>query len=189
MLQKLARPFALILPILVFVPACAKTPKPVEAPRSVSRTERVSEANIAAIVVAANNADIAYANLALSKAQTSGVRSFAQTMINDHSGVNRNAVDLVTRLGITPVENSVSLDLRDNAEAIVDRLRDKDGMEFDKDYMDNELEYHNTLLKTIDDMLLPSALNGELRTLLRNTRLAVTAHLEHAKAVRSSLKL
>jgi putative membrane protein len=55
--------------------------------------------------------------------------------------------------------------------------------------MDNELEYHNKLLKTIDDMLLPSALNGDLRTLLRNTRLAVTAHLEHAKAVRSSLKL
>ena len=184
-----ARRSALLLPILLFAPACAKSPQAVEAPKAVSRSERVSDANIAAIVVAANNADIAYANLALSKAQSPGVRAFAQTMINDHSGVNRNATDLVTRLGLTPVENSVSLDLRDNSETIRDRLRDNEGMDFDKAYLDNEMEYHNKLLQTMDDMLIPSAQNPELKTLLRNTRLAVTAHLEHAKAVRSSLKL
>lgn len=184
-----ARRSALLLPVLLFAPGCAKSPQAVEAPKAVSRTDRVSDANIAAIVVAANNADIAYANLALSKAQTPGVRAFAQTMINDHTGVNRNATDLVTRLGLTPVENSVSLDLRDNSETMGDRLRDRDGMDFDKEYMDNELEYHSTLLKTMDDMLIPSATNPELKTLLRNTRLAVTAHLEHAKAVRSALKL
>jgi len=189
MLQSLARCSALLLSIMLVVPACARAPRVVEAPKQVARTERVSDANIAAIVVAANNADIAYANMALAKAASPGVRAFAQTMINDHNDVNRAAVDLIARLGLTPVENSVSLDLRDNAEVIRDRMRDKDGAEFDKDYLDNELEYHNSLLKTIDDMLLTSALNGELRTLLRNTRLAVTAHLEHAKAVRSSLKL
>lgn len=188
MLQSLASRSALFVLVLL-APACAKSPKVVEAPKTVSSSDRVSDANIAAIVVAANNADIAYANLALSKAQTPGVKAFAQTMINDHSGVNRNAVDLVTRLGVTPVENSVSLDLRDNSEVTRDRLRDQDGMDFDKDYMDNELEYHNKLLKVMDDMLIPSATNPELKTLLRNTRLAVTAHLEHAKAVRSALKL
>jgi putative membrane protein len=187
--QSLARRRVLLFPVLLFSVACAKSPKAVEAPKSVARSERVSDANIAAIVVAANNADIAYANLAISKAQTAGVRAFAQSMLNDHNGVNQNTVDLVTRLGITPVENSVSLDLRDNSENTRDRLRDKDGTEFDRDYMDNELEYHNKLLKTIDDMLIPSATNPELKALLRNTRLAVTAHLEHAKAVRSSLKL
>lgn len=189
MLQSLARRTALLSSIVLIVPACARSPRAVEAPKQVTRTERVSDANIAAIVVAANNADIAYANMALSKAASPGVRAFAQTMLNDHNGVNRAVVDLVTRLGVTPVENSVSLDLRDNAEVTSDKLRDKDGAEFDKEYMDNEIEYHNSLLKTMDDMLIPSALNGDLRTLLRNTRLAVTAHLEHAKAIRSSLRL
>lgn len=188
MLQSLARRAALLLSVSLVVSACARSPRAVEAPRQVARTERISDANIAAIVLAANNADIAYANMALSKAASAGVRAFAQTMINDHGGVNQAAVDLVTRLGVTPVENSVSLDLRDNAEVIRDKLRDKEAGEFDREYMDNEIEYHNSLLKTMDDMLLPSALNGELRTLLRNTRLAVTAHLEHARAIRSSLK-
>lgn len=189
MLQSLARRSALLLSLVLIVPACARAPRAVEAPKQVARTERVSDANIAAIVVAANNADIAYANMAMSKAMSPGVRAFAQTMINDHSGVNKATVDLITRLGVTPVENSVSLDLRDNSEVTRDKLRDRDGAEFDKEYMDNEIKYHNTLLKTLDDMLIPSAQNGDLRSLLRNTRLAVTAHLEHAKAIRSSLKL
>jgi putative membrane protein len=189
MLQSLARRSALLLSVALIASACGGSAKVVDAPRTVSSSERVSDANIAAILVAANNADIAYANMALAKASSPSVKAFAQTMINDHGGVNKAVADLVTRLSLTPVENSVSLDLRDNAEAIRDRLRDKDGTEFDREYLNNEIEYHNTLLKTLDDMLLPSALNGEIRTLLRNTRLAVAAHLEHAKAVKSAAKL
>jgi putative membrane protein len=188
MLHSLARRSAFFLSIVLAASACASSPQVAEAPRQVTRSDRVSDANIAAIVVAANNADIAYANMALAKATSPGVKAFAQTMLNDHSGVNTAAVDLVTRLGVTPEENSVSLDLRDNTEVVRDRLRDLDGTEFDRAYMDNEIEYHNTLLRTLDDMLIPSAQNAELKTLLRNTRLAVTAHLEHAKAVRSALR-
>ena len=179
----------LVLITLILASGCAKSAQVVEAPKAVSSGERVSDANVAAILLAANNADIAYANMALAKASNPGVKAFAQTMVNDHSGVNKAVTDLVTRLSLTPVENSVSLDLRDNAEVIRDRLRDRDGTDFDREYIINEIEYHNSILKTMDDMLLPSALNGELRTLLRNTRLAITAHLEHAKAVKSSAKL
>ena len=188
MLQSLARRAALIVSVVLVSSACASSPQVAEAPKDVSRSDRVSDANVAAIVVAANNADIAYANMALAKATNPGVKAFAQTMLNDHSGVNTAATELVTRLGVTPVENSISLDLRDNTEVVRDKLRDLDGAEFDRQYMDNEIQYHNSLLKTIDDMLIPSAQNAELKTLLRNTRLAVTAHLEHAKAVRSALK-
>lgn len=168
--------------------ACARSPQMAEAPRSVSRGERVTDANIAAIVVAANNADIAYANMALNKAISPEVRAYAQRMIADHGGVNTAATALVTRLGITPVETSISLDLRDKAELIRDRLRERQGVEFDRDYIDNEIEYHESLLKTIDDTLIPSATNPDVREILRTTRPAVAAHLEHAKRLRPSLR-
>jgi putative membrane protein len=159
-----------------------------QAPKSVDRSARISDANIAAVVVAANNADIAYANMALNKAVSDEVKAFAQRMIADHNGVNKAAVDLVTRLGVTPVETSISLDLRDKAEVIRDRLRNNDGANFDRAYIANEIEYHEDLLKTIDQTLLPSATNTELRELLRTTRPAVAAHLEHARRIRPTLK-
>jgi putative membrane protein len=168
--------------------ACATSPRVAEAPKSVSRSDRVSDANIAAIVVAANNADIAYANIALNKGMSDEVKSFARRMVADHNGVNTAAAALVAKLGVTPVENSVSLDLRDNAEVVRDRLREKNGIEFDREYIDNEISYHESLLKTIDEMLVPSVTNAELRELLRTTRPAVAAHLEHAKRIRPSLR-
>ncbi len=168
--------------------ACARSPRMAEAPKAVGRTERISDANIAAIVVAANNADISYANIALNKAVSAEVKAFAQRMLSDHGGVNKAAVDLVTKLGVTPVESSISLDMRDKSEVIRDRLREKDGADFDREYIDNEIEYHEGLLKAIDETLIPSASNGELRDLLRNTRPAVAAHLEHAKRLRPSVR-
>ena len=174
--------------LLILMGACARSPRMAEAPRSVDRGERISDANIAAVVVAANNADIAYANMALNKAISAEVKAFAQRMIADHNGVNTAAVDLVTKLGVTPVETSLSLDLRDRAEVIRDRLRDQDGVEFDRAYIDNEIEFHEGLLRTIDDTLIPSATNGELRELLRTTRPAIQGHLEHAKRLRPTLK-
>ena len=186
MYSTLARVSALV--VLILSVGCARSPRMAEAPRAVARSERVSDANIAAIVVAANNADIAYANMALNKAVSPEVKAFAQRMIADHGGVNRAATDLVTRLGVTPEETSISLDIRDKSEVIRDKLRDRDGIDFDRDYIDNEIEYHEGLLRNIDETLIPSATNPELKELLRTTRPAVAAHLEHAKRLRPTLR-
>jgi putative membrane protein len=177
-----------VIALMVAGTSCARSPKMAEAPKSVSGGDRVTDANIAAIVVAANNADIAYANMALNKAVSPEVRAFAQRMIADHGGVNSAVTELVTRLGVTPVENSISLDLRDKAEVIRDRLRERNGVDFDRDYIDNEIEYHQGLLRTIDETLMPSASNEEVKGVLRTTRPAVAAHLEHAKRIRPSLR-
>lgn len=159
-------------------------PSPAGAPAATASgpgaTAGVSDANIAAIVVAANNADILYADLALAKTQDADVRGFATMVKADHQGVNRAATDLVTRLKVTPVDNQVSFDLRDDAETKRLLLRDLEGFAFDSAYAANEVSYHKTLLGAIDAVLVPSAQNAELRALLIQVRPAVEAHLGHA---------
>lgn len=143
----------------------------------------LSDANIAAIVVAANNADILYADLALAKSTDDGVRNFAMMVKKDHQSVNEAAVALVTRLKVTPVDNQISFDLRDDAETKRLTFRDLEGFAFDSAYSANEVSYHTTVLGAIDGALLPSARNVELRALIAQVRPAVAAHLEHAKAL------
>lgn len=141
----------------------------------------ISDANIAAIVVTANTIDIQYADLALAKSQDASVREFAAMVKKDHQSVNEAAGALVTRLGVTPVMNSVAFDLRDDAETKRLMLRDLEGFAFDSAYAANEVAYHTTVLGAIDGALIPSAQNAELKALLVAVRPAVAAHLDHAR--------
>lgn len=141
----------------------------------------ITDANIAAIVVTANTIDIQYADLALAKSQDAEVREFATMVKRDHQSVNEAAGALVARLGVTPEMNSVAFDLRDDAETKRLTLRDFEGAAFDSAYAANEVSYHTTVLGAIDNALIPSAQNAELKALLVAVRPAVAAHLEHAK--------
>lgn len=147
----------------------------------------VTDPQIAAIVVAANNADIEAGRVAASKSSNAKVKEFAQRMITDHGGVNKSAVELVTKLGVTPEENPASQQQKAAGEQNIASLQGKTGAEFDRAYMAYEVTYHENLLKAIDETLLPSVQNAELKALLDQTRPAVVSHLEHARTLQASL--
>ena len=187
-------PTPLILPFLLLTGACgllgrgSATAGSAAAPAAsastaAAPTSGLTDANIAAIVVAANNADILYADLALAKSRDSVVRAFANMVKLDHASINEAAVALVTRLKVAPVDNQISFDLRDDAEAKRLEFRDLEGFVFDSAYVANEVSYHTAVLGAIDKALIPSARNAELRDLLVQVRPAVAAHLEHATAM------
>lgn len=148
---------------------------------------RLTDANIAAIVLAANNADIENGKLAESKGTSADVKQFAQTMINDHTAVNKQAADLAARLKLTPAENDASRGLTAEADKTRKEIAAKSGADFDKAYMDNEVVYHQSVLDTIDKALLPGVQNAELKSLIEKVRPAISAHLEHAKTIQASL--
>jgi putative membrane protein len=71
-----------------------------------------TDAQIAAIVVTANQVDIDAGTLAKSKAHSKDVKEFAQRMITDHSGVNKSATELVEKLHVTPEPSPTSESLQ-----------------------------------------------------------------------------
>lgn len=147
-----------------------------------------NDAQIAAIVVTANQVDIDAGELAKSKSGNKEVKEFAQRMITDHTGVNKAAVELVTKLKVKPEENATSKSLKIMGYDALARLKGLKGAEFDKAYVDNEVTYHQTVIDAIDKTLIPSAKNAELKALLVKVRPAFVAHLEHAKHIQGSLK-
>jgi putative membrane protein len=147
-----------------------------------------NDAQIAAIVVAANSVDIDAGKLAKSKTKNKEVKEFAQRMITDHTGVNKQAVALVTKLKITPEENDTSKSLKQGGADTLAKLEGLKGKEFDKAYIDNEVTYHQTVIDALDKTLIPNAKNEELKALLVKVRPAFIAHLEHAKHIQASFK-
>lgn len=146
-----------------------------------------NDAQIAAIVVTANQVDIDAGKLALTKASSAKVKEFAQLMITDHTGVNEAAVDLVTKLNVKPESSATSEGLKKGGDEKLAGFKKLSGASFDRAYVDNEVAYHQAVLDAVDKTLIPSAQNAELKALLVKVRPAFVAHLEHAKQLQSTL--
>ena len=147
-----------------------------------------NDAQIAAIVVAANTVDIDAGKQAETTTQNKDVRAFAERMVADHAGVNQQATALVQKLHVTPAENDTSKSLTQGGAAMRSKLAGLSGKAFDKAYVDNEVTYHETVLGALDKTLIPNASNAELKALLVKVRPAFVAHLEHAKHIQAELK-
>jgi putative membrane protein len=149
--------------------------------------QTVSDAQIASIVVTANQVDIDAGQLASARASNNDVKSFGQTMVSDHTGVNKSAVELATRLKVTPEDNPTSQSLKAGGDANIAALRKLSGAAFDKAYIDHEVAYHQQVLDALDKTLIPNAKNAELKALLVKVQPAFAAHLAHAKQLQTSL--
>jgi putative membrane protein len=156
-------------------------------PVSFAHAQALNDAQIASIVVTANQVDIDAGKLARTSSQNAEVRKFAATMVTDHTGVNKAATELVTKLKVTPEDNATSQSLKAGGEQNVTALKRLKGAAFDKAYVDHEVAYHQQVLDAVDKTLIPSAKNEELKALLLKVRPAFVAHLEHARQLQTSL--
>jgi putative membrane protein len=147
----------------------------------------VNDAQIASIVVTANQVDIDAGKLAASQASSAEVKAFGKQMVTDHTGVNKAAADLAAKLKVTPQDNPTSQSLKTGGEKNIANLKKLQGAAFDKAYVDNEVTYHQQVIDALDKTLIPSATNAELKALLVKVRPAFVAHLEHAKKIQASL--
>lgn len=148
----------------------------------------VTDPQIAAIVVAANTVDVEAGKLAQSKTKNQKVKEFADSMVRDHTAVNKAAVALVTKLGVTPEENETSRALTASGEKTRARLNGLSGKAFDREYVDNEVAYHKLVLDALDNTLIPGAQNEELKATLVSVRPSFVAHLQHAEHLQVSLR-
>ena len=171
-------------------PADTATPAVAPAPDTTkpaaAAAPAINDAQIAHIVVTANSADSAAGMLAEKKGASKAVKDFAKTMVTDHSGVNKQAVALVTKLNVTPEDNDTSKQLKSGGDANIAKLEGLSGKAFDKEYIDHEVAYHQAVLDAIDKTLIPNAQNADLKALLVKVRPAIAAHLDMAKKIQSS---
>jgi len=146
-----------------------------------------TDPQIAAIVVTANQVDIDAGKLALTNASSPDVKKFAQLMITDHTGVNKSATELVTKLHVTPESNPTSQSLQKGGDDNLAALKKLSGKAFDRAYVDHEVAYHQAVIDAVDTTLIPNAQNAELKALLVKVRPAFVAHLDHAKLLQAEL--
>ena len=147
-----------------------------------------TDPQIAHIAYTAGVIDVAAAKQALTKTSNKDVKEFAENMVRDHEAVNKQALDLVKKLKVTPEDNDTSKSLSKNAAAKLDELAKLKGADFDKAYVANEVAYHKAVDGALETLLIPSASNAELKALLQTGLKIFQGHEQHAEHVAAMLK-
>src|SRR5256885_12436873 len=101
----------------------------------------LDDATIVAIFDAANTWDIETATLAEKKGTTKEIRDFAAMLVHDHTMVRQQGRDLAQKLGVQPTPPKDFAMAKDH-EAAMKTLREANGKEFDRAYLQHEVNFH-----------------------------------------------
>jgi len=149
---------------------------------------KLTDPQIAHIAYTADQIDIQAAQQALKKSKNKDVRAFASDMVRDHTAVNKKALALVKKLKVKPEDNDTSRQLSKQASDKRAELSKLNGAAFDKAYVDDEVAYHKTANDALQNTLIPSASNQELKDLLTTGLKIFQGHQQHAEQVAGELK-
>jgi len=187
--------FLLAIAMLLVLSSCAKKSEETTTSSTTTTPESTttapsgspSDAEIAATVTAANDTDIQNGQLAMSKSANAEVKAFAKEMVAAHTQLNEQGSALLSKLSVTPSDNPTSTSIRTGGETTRASLNGLSGADFDKAYINAEVDLHQAVLDQLDNTLIPSAQNAELKELLQKARPTIQAHLDHAKSLKSKL--
>jgi putative membrane protein len=143
-----------------------------------------SDSEIVGIVAAANTGEILAAEEALKRSAHPEVKQFAQQMIEEHTAMNKESMALANKVGLKKEDSTTSKMLTKKAQSDLKKLKELKGAEFDKEYVGDQVLMHKLVLETIENVLVKSADNAELKTMLTQAQTKVAAHLEHARALK-----
>jgi putative membrane protein len=146
-----------------------------------------TDPQIAHVAYTAGEIDIKAAELALKQSKNKDVRAFANDMVRDHKAVNDKALALVKKLNVKPEDNDTSRSLAQQAQAKRNELSALKGAAFDKAYVQNEVAYHQQVNAALQNTLIPSASNGELKDLLATGLKIFQGHEQHAEHLANEL--
>ena len=140
----------------------------------------LDDATIVAIFDNANTVDIETGKLAAKRGQSTEVRQFGAMLARDHDMVRQQGRDLAKKLGVTPTPPAGDKSAQDQA-AVIRRLSALSGAEFDRAFLQREVQFHKDVIAAIKTTLLPAIKNEELKALVVKVAPAFEAHLQMAE--------
>jgi putative membrane protein len=141
-------------------------------------TESIADDQFVVKAAASGSKEIQASKLALRLSETKEVKAFAQRLIDDHSRVNRQLLDLAGRKKIAVPDVLQPEELR-----ALDRLGRLKGPAFEKAYTEQMVKDHRDAI-TLFDAESRAGKDADLKTLATQTRRMLREHEETARTLR-----
>lgn len=138
--------------------------------------DRLSEAYMG------NLYEIMAAESAASKATTGEVKKLAEMMKTAHTKMGKDLADLASRKSVT-----LPADLTAEQKRDLDKLNEKTGLDFDKEYADQMKNKHEETIKTFEK-ISEKAEDADIKQWAANTMPEVQSHLTMIESCQNNLK-
>jgi putative membrane protein len=142
----------------------------------------LSDANIISLLDTINVSEIEAAQLAKEKASSGYVRSFAASLVKDHTENMQNNVQFANRMRVNPEKPRLASALESTHQKTMEELRKKSGRDFDRAYIDYQVAMHEQAVKLVEDTA-NSVDDTRLKQHLIKTRPDLITHLSAARAL------
>ena len=157
---------------------------------SMERAEDVNEerdvpnkdADFVTETAAAGMFEVEAGKLASQQATNADVKNFAQRMVNDHTAANNELMQMASSLNIAAPQ-SLPEDQRDR----LNKLREKQGMDFDKEYMNMIDDDHRKSVNRFENAA-EDAESADLRNWASQKLPTLREHHQMAEQIRDKIK-
>jgi putative membrane protein len=143
----------------------------------------LTDGQIAAITDGLHSGEIEQAKVARSKSKNKQVQSFANMMIEHHGQAKKQQAALKE----TPEPSPLATQLQSDGQQTLTKLNQASGADFDRAYLEAQVEGHQKALDTLKLRLLPNAKDAELTKYLRGLEPKIEQHLTRARTLRDSI--
>lgn len=146
-----------------------------------------TSASTLGFVSAANDGEIREGELAVRKATNRAVKGFARQLVADHRAMMSDAKALASKLNVTP--DTTDDDARDVVKHTADDIKDLTdkpaGLDWDKEYIDKQINGHKDVLDKLQDAA-KNTTDPELRAALEKATGKVQEHLTKAQDIKDN---
>ena len=141
-----------ILPVVIVVGGCSKTEGPKPEPAAIGTggagADVKSDDDFVHDVASKNIAEVELSRMALNKATSADIKTFAQKLIDDHGAAGEKLKSIASG---HPISWPAQLD--DKYRKTADELAKKQGAEFERDYLKAMVEGHQDLAAKLESRL------------------------------------
>lgn len=127
--------------------------------------------------------EVELSNLAKEKATNAEVKKFASTLASDHAKINDELKGIASQKNIT-VPTALENDRMDQ----LNKLKEKTGNEFDKDYMNLVIDIHQNDIDKFEDVAEDNDEDAALKSFASKHLPHLKSHLDEAKRIKDALK-
>jgi putative membrane protein len=147
----------------------------------------LSDAQIARVVMVANEGEVMLGQLGQSRATDRAVRDFNARMVTEHTAARQRLEQRVQEQGLQPEDSPVSMHLQQEVQRMMAALEQTPARSFDLAMMGSQVAAHARTALTADSLLAPQARNTVLIQELQTQRVDVQKHLRDAVDLHNTL--
>lgn len=135
----------------------------------------------------ANTMEIQLTKMAQKKASSPKVKQVAAKLLADHSKNEAQLKTLAKQLNVTLTPSAGADPSAADSAAMPSELQGKSGAEFDQAFVQHEIDDHQSNIQKIQNQMLPSAQNAQVKSYLQKTVTAMQGHLASLQQAQKQL--